>query len=157
MNDSPQQQALARWLRLVMGLGWFLLISLFVSGATNRDLLPVFAVVSGGGLGLGVLGLVWLSLWAQARKRDFDQFHLGSILFLTVYVAAFAASVRWLAGGALETEGPWIVLPIGVFCLFAAILSVPIVLGMLESLLRGAVWCMRQPVFRRLIRALRRR
>jgi len=74
-----------------------------------------------------------LTLWARQRDARLGQFGIGSLLLLTVFVAIFLGTVRWIVVQALEH---W---PqsdsIGVFCIFALIclvlacFSVPFVLA----------------------------
>lgn len=137
-------------------------LAAIVSAATRTRFWPVFSVVSGGTMLTGCLALAWLTLWAGRRNSLPGQFTIGSLLFATGFTAIFFAAVRWI-GVALEhahdlrSGGGWLFLPVAFAVSVAVVLSVPIVFGMLNSMLRAGIWSMCQPAVRRGIKALRRR
>ena len=158
MNEAyrPPSRAM-RVARFAGGIAWLAFVALFAAMYTRTAFAPVFAVVLGGALACGVLALAWLTLWAQRRNSIAGQFTIGSLLFATSFAAIFFAAVRWL--GTNWAFGPRPASPSGasyfgiaVGCLIVLAISIPIVFGMLESLLRLAIWLMHLPVARPALR-----
>jgi hypothetical protein len=150
------------WLRFCGGIAWLAFLAWLVSVYTRTPFGPVFAVVSGGTMLAACLALAWLTLWAGRRNSLPGQFTIGSLLFATCFAANFFAAVRWI-GAALEhahdlpSGGGWLFLPVALAVSIAAAISIPIVFGMLNSMLRFGIWSMRRPAVRRGIRSVRRR
>lgn len=150
------------WLRFCGGIVWLAFLASLVSTYTQTPLGPVFVVVSGGTTLTACLALAWLTLWAGRRNSLPGQFTVGSLLFATCFAAIFFAAVRWI-GAALKrahdfpSGGGWLFLPVALAVSVAVVFSIPIVFGMLNSMLRFGIWSMRQPAVRRGIRSVRRR
>jgi hypothetical protein len=84
------------------------------------------------------------------------------LLFATGFAAIFFATVRWIGAAMAHahgwtSSGGWLFLPVAIAVSIAAAISIPIVFGMLNSMLCFGIWSMRQPAVRRGIRSLRRR
>jgi len=150
------------WLRFFGGIVWFGFLAWLVSMSTRTPFRAVFVVVSGGEILTACLALAWLTLWAERRNSVAGQFTIGSLLFATCFAAIFFAAVRWI-GAALDhahhspSGGGWLFLPVAFAVSIAAVISIPIVFGMLNSILRFGIWSMRQPALRRRVKSLRRR
>jgi hypothetical protein len=127
-----------------------------VSGVAKCSFLAVFPVTFCVFCFSGSLALFWLTLGAKQRNARPGQFGIGSLLLLMVFVAIFFGAVSWLTAQALPEYR------IAAFCFTSVILLVaiglfiPIGLGMLESLLWGAVWLVKRPVVRRMLRGVKR-
>jgi uncharacterized membrane protein len=133
--------------RLLVGLGWLAIVASVVSAATAIPFPRVFAVILAYALICSGLGLAWLTLWAERKDSRLGQFTIGSLLFLTVFVAIFFGGVRWIVAlSPFRDKFGSILLP----SLVAVVCSVSPVLGMTEALLWLAVWCIkRRPPRRR--------
>lgn len=143
--------------RLIGGFGWLALLAFVSSALTKTNFVPVFAIVCAGALASGALALAWLTLWAQRENSLARQFTIGSLLFATCFAAIFFAAVRWL--GSNLAFLPQRTSPAGstyfgvaIGCLLVFAISIPIVFGMLDSLLRLAIWLLRQPAVRSAVR-----
>ncbi|HEV7225285.1 MAG TPA: hypothetical protein VGN42_21445 [Pirellulales bacterium] len=150
------------WLRFFGGIAWFGFLAWLVSISTRTPFRAAFVVVSGGGILTACLALAWLTLWAQRRNSVAGQFTIGSVLFATCFAAIFCAAVRWIGvqldrGPRLPSGGGWLFLPVAFAVSIAAVISIPIVFGMLNSMLRFGIWSLRRPALRRGFRSLRRR
>ena len=158
MNEPYQPPSRAtRVVRFAGGIAWLAFVALLAAMYTQTAFAPAFAIVLGGALACGVLALAWLTLWAQRRNSIAGQFTIGSLLFATCFAAVFFAAVRWL--GANWAFGPRHASPSGasyfgiaVGCLLVLAISIPIVFGMLEALLRLAIWLMHLPAVRPAVR-----
>ena len=143
------------WFRFLAGLAYTAFIANFFSACTDCTYPFAFAAVLGIFFVCGGLGLWWLTLWARQKDARRGQFGIGSLLFLTVFVAMFFGIVRWIV---VRSSQQWPQADsIGVFCIVAVIclllacLSIPFVLCMGEAVLWAAVWFVKQPQVRRLL------
>lgn len=147
--------------RLIGGFAWLALLAWLASMATETDFLPVLAITCGGALASGAIALAWLTLWAQRENSLAGQFTIGSLLFATCLAAIFFAAVRWLGSNLAflpERASPSgsTYFGVAVAGLLALAISIPIVFGMLDSLLRIAIWLLRRPAMRTAVRAMLR-
>lgn len=148
------------WFRFLTGLAYTALIANVFSVCTNCTYPFAFVAVLGSFFLYGGLGLWWLTLWARQRDARPGQFGVGSLLLLMVFAAMFLGTVRWIV---VQVSQQW---PqsdgIGVFCIFAVIclllacISIPFILWMSEAMLWAAVWFVRRPQVRRLLRGRRK-
>ncbi len=160
MGDFQAPSLKLTWFRFCGGVAWAALISAMVSAATRTSFWPVFLVALPGMLATAALGLAWLTLWAQRRNSLPGQFTIGSMLFATCFVAIFFAAVRWIGAhvshfhGMHPAEGQ-VYLPVTIMVALAAAISIPIALGMLDSMLRAAIWSLRKPSARVWLKRIR--
>jgi TRAP-type C4-dicarboxylate transport system permease small subunit len=142
--------------RFLAGLAYLALVAALFSGMTGAPFPSVFlAVVFGAGFSTA-LALVWLTQWAMRDDGRPGQFGLASLLFLTTFLAVYLAVVRWVvvSRDAFRRHGPWsnelapFLLTAGL-CLVLAVLAIPFLAGMAESLVWLAVWLARRPRVRR--------
>ncbi len=150
------------WCRFFAGLSYLALISWVLCAVTERHFLTVFAAVVFGSLFCSGLALAWMTLWAVRKDSRLGQFGLGSLFFLTAFVALYCAAVRWVvieieSNSTLPVRRDELFLPVAIGGLLASIVAVPLVAGMTESLLWFAVWTVRRPLIRRLLIKRRRR
>ena len=149
MAPIPPTSRARLWRRFFAGLLCLGVVALFLSEATGHRFLVVLVAVVGGALIWSSLGLVWLTLWALRKDSRLGQFGLGSLFFLTLFVALYLGLVRWTVV-AIEQNSAWPVDNDGLFVsvavawLFALIVAAPFVLGMTESLLWFVVWILRR-------------
>jgi cation transport ATPase len=134
-----------------LGLAYLALVALVFSGMTGADFLRTLLAVLFGATVCATLAVAWLvrsSLSKQARPR---QFSLGSLFFLTTFVAIYLAVVRWLVveamlSGRVQPNEAWMAFAaFAVVSLFVAALSAGILLRMTETLVWLAVWLVRLP------------
>jgi hypothetical protein len=159
MPSSPQTCRIYLALRFAAGLAWLAMLAAIFSSMTNSSFFLMFAALVTGAVFTAGLAVVWLARWAVRENARPGQFSIGSLLFLTVFVAIYFGAVRWLAshlpGNPLHSyQNAVVYLPISIFCLLAALLSAPIVLGMLDVLLRLAVSSLEFPPIRRVLRLM---
>ena len=144
------------WLRLLAGLLYLSLVSAILSDVTGHHFLPVLVGVIAGALFCSSLALVWLTLWAVRRDSRLGQFGIGSLFFLTLFVAMYFGLVRWLVVALESNQGPpegaqSLFVRLAIFSLGPMLFSIPFVLGVTESLLWLAVWVLRRRPIRRLL------
>lgn len=153
--QPPSRRLLAA--RLVGAVAWLAFIALLAAAGTHTAFAPVFAVVLAGALACGVLALAWLTLWAQRQNSLPGQFTIASLLFATCFAAIFFAAVRWLGSNLAfipprSSPSGSVYLGVAFSSLLIVAISIPIVLGMLDALLRMAIWFMRRPAVRPWVR-----
>lgn len=153
--QPPSRALLAA--RLLGAIAWLALVALLAAASTQSNFASVFAVVIAGALASGVLALAWLTLWAQRQNSLPGQFTIGSLMFATCFAAIFLAAVRWL-GSNLAFLSPRsspsgsVYIGVAFGCLLILAISIPIVFGMFDALMRLAIWFMRRPAVRPWIR-----
>lgn len=153
--QPPSRALLAA--RLLGAIAWLAFVALLAAASTESNFTPVFAVVISGALACGVLALAWLTLWAQRQNSLPGQFTIGSLLFATCFAAIFFAAVRWL-GSNLAFLSPRsspsgsVYIGVAFGCLLILAISIPIVFGMFDALLRMAIWLLRRPALRPAVR-----
>ena len=150
------------WWQFLVGMLYLAVVAAFLSGATGYHFLLMLPAVVGGTVFCSSLALLWLTLWALRKDSRLGQFGLGSLLFLTLFVALYAGLVRWLVvaiGRArAQTGGDGdLFVQIAVVCLLPLLIAIPFVLRMTESLLWLAVWILRRRPIRKLLGRRRRR
>ncbi len=141
------------WTQLLPGVGYLAMLAGVIGEVTDSPFLLVFAAVAFGAVSLCALTLVWITLWALRDNSRLGQFGIASILFLTVFVAVFFGVIRWLVdnSGFLseDRQGIQTFASVGVVCLLVAVLAIPFLLLMTESLLWASVWLVRRDWIRR--------
>jgi hypothetical protein len=115
-------------------------------------------------LGGGAIAVLWLARWAE-RAAPGGRFGIASLLLLMVYIAAFLASVRWCliatqqarqqgfpkAESTVELEPTLLEFAMtSLFGLVILYISLPILLGLLDSVMWSAVWLLKRPWFKAL-------
>jgi len=155
-RDSPGGPSCTRsCLRLLAGLFYLTLVALFFCSMTETAFLPVFVAVACGACFSTALGVWWLTRWALRDDSRPGQFGLASLLLLLTVAAVYFALVRMVVirfvslGSSRPDEASWAFLMVAVFCLFFALLGVPFLLAMADSLVWFAVWLVRRPAVRR--------
>jgi len=161
----------ALWFRFLTGFGYLALVAYILSGLTGRDFLIVFPAVVCGALFCSAVVLFMLTRWALREESRMGQFGIGTMLILTGLVSMYFATVRWLMVGrspgsgedsgflgiALGSGENLGFLGIALVCLVLAVVAIPFVLGMAESLVWFAVWTVRRPAVRRWLSSKRPR
>ena len=123
------------WFRFLTGLGYLALVAVVLSGLTSHGFLIVFPAVVCGALFCSAVVLFMLTRWAVREESRFGQFGIGTMLILTGLVSMYFAAVRWLMVGRSPGSGEDLgFLGIALVCLVLAVVSIPFVLGMAESL-----------------------
>jgi hypothetical protein len=134
-----------QFVSLLLGAIWFALLAAIISAVTGTRFMAAFASLLALGLGCGAVSLAWMVRWAAHTETRFDRFSLGSLFFLTFYLATFSAAVRWLVitGAdhlrAADPPGIRAFASVGAGLLVVVAVSVPIVWGMLDGLIWFAV------------------
>ena len=157
MAPIPPTSRARLWLQFFLGLLYLGVVAGLLSIATWHPFVVVLVAVIGGALSCSILALTWLTLWAVRRDSRIGQYGIGSLLFLTVFVALYFGLVRWTADAIgqnphVQVSREEVLTSVALMCLCASILAVPFVLGMTESLLWFAVWVLRRRPVQRLLR-----
>ena len=155
-RDSPGGPSCSRscW-RLLGGLLYLTLVAGFFCAATETAFLPTFLAVVCGACFSTTLGVWWLARWALRDDSRPGQFGLASLLLLITVAAVYFAVVRWVVnrsvslGSFRPDEASQGFLTVGVFCLLLALLGVPFLVAMADSLVWLAVCLVRHPAVRR--------
>ena len=118
------------------------LVAAIFSEVTQAGFPQAFLMVACGALFTCGLALFWITGWALRDDARPGQFGIRSLLFLTVFISLYFGVVRWLA---IHSQNPSANLPIiAVFCLTWAVISVPVLILWMESLVWLAVWTVRR-------------
>ncbi len=150
------------WLQFAAGAGFLAFLATPISLIAEISFMIVFPVLFAFVVSCGALLLAWQKPWVRRADSERRQFGISSVLLLTTIAAIFLGLVRWLMcviterTDALDESIP-LFLALALFALVAAIPTIILGLHMTESLLWGAVWIVRRPWFRRMMRARRGR
>ncbi len=163
--DDQMAESIARAARLVrqtfLGLAWFLLLAYVIAALTDSSILLVLSVLLVGALACGVLALYWLV--RPGRDGAARRFTIATLLVATFYAAVFLAGVRWFVAASVrvrlipgsDSAGLFLTACFVFFVLL--VISIPFVLGLLDSLAWLAAWLVRRPGTRRWLAECRRR
>lgn len=158
---DPRPSAARQWLNFIKGSAYLAGVSFLASSILRYPFAPTFAAVAAGTLSCSAVALVWITLWAQRRESRLGQFGIGSLLFLTLFVAVFCATVRFCATRIMElypgdrVEPTLTMISVATLTLIGVACSLFFVIRLLESLLNGLTWMIRRPWFRRVWKGLR--
>jgi hypothetical protein len=154
-GDSPR--GLSRRGRALLGLAYLALVAAGLSEAIGQPFGVTFLAVFCGAVFTSGLAIWWMTLWARRKEARAGQFTIGSLLFLTAFVAIYFSAISWLVS--LLPRGPgrppdgsvfvWAAVTMGVVALF----SIPFVLFVADGLVWAAVWVVSHPRVRRLLQA----
>jgi hypothetical protein len=151
------------WLQFIAGMLYLAMISLVLSVVLRYTFLSTYASVLGVTLLSSILALVWITRWAERRDSKLGQFGIGSLLFLMLFAAIFCSILRVIIARMDEIERIdeshrlAVIAALGAFIAVVILLSFPLVLHMVESLLKAAVWLIHRPWLRRSVGVLSRR
>ncbi|NUQ63345.1 MAG: hypothetical protein HUU20_12770 [Pirellulales bacterium] len=84
-------------------------------------------------------------MWALRKDGKLGQFGLGSLLFLTFFVALYLSAIRALVSLApgVSVEG-WTLFQAALLGLIPIAISIPFLLPMLDAILWVAVWLVKR-------------
>jgi hypothetical protein len=148
--------------QFIWGMLWIAAWAVLVSLATQTPFWIIIPAMLALSLGGGALAVFWLARWAE-RDAPSGQFGIASLFLLMVYIAAFLSSVRWCLVAAhqarlqrfptaeLPTDLEPTLLEFAMTSLFGLVMlyiSLPILLGLLDSVMWSAVWLLKQPWFK---------
>ncbi len=155
------------WHRFVLGVAWLALVTGSLQVLTGLGFWVIFAGVLGSALISGGLALWWLGLWASRPGFRLGQFGIGSLLFLTVFVALYLGAARWLTDAAqwnvpstgnhvraASSSGSFVSVTVLLFILAAS--SIPACLAVTEGVLWAAVWLVQRRAVQTVLAAIRR-
>jgi hypothetical protein len=150
---------------------WIAIWAGLVSLATQTSFAIVMPSMLALALGGGAIAVFWLARWAERAGRG-GQFGIASLFLLMVYVAAFLGSVRWCLVATHQARQPRFpkaeltpeleptLLEFAMTSLFGLVIlyiSLPILLGLLDSVMWSAVWLLKRPWFKAIaVRVLHR-
>ena len=158
--DIPNRRRL--WWQFVWGMVWIAIWAGLVSLATQTSFAIVMPSMLALALGGGAIAVFWLARWAECAAPG-GQFGIASLFLLMVYIAAFLASVRWcliathqgrqqrFPKAELTSELEPTLLEFAMTSLFGLVIlyiSLPILLGLLDSVMWSAVWLLKRPWFK---------
>lgn len=149
------------WWRFIVGMAWLAMVAGGLTLISGYPFLAVYAATVCGALFTSGLALAWLLRWAMNDDARERQFGLASLLFFITFTAIYLAAMRWVVDHvqALSRETlPWQAVLFIVFgCTLLAILSCPAVFCVTESLMWFAVWLVRWPPARPVLKYCLRR
>ncbi|MGD9720469.1 MAG: hypothetical protein AB7O59_24835 [Pirellulales bacterium] len=142
--------------QFVIGLAWSLAVSALVANATGYAWPIVFVVILIASLGCSLLLAAWSAGWYAREMPHRGRYNIAFLLILTFVLGVGCALVRWVvlaprwqrARGA-ELPGFDAYVGAAVACLLLAGTSLPLVLGLLDSLVWMLVWLLRRPWLKR--------
>ena len=133
-------------------MGWLAIVAAGLSELSYYPFAAMYAATVCAALTTSGLVLAWLWRWAMNKEAREKQFGLGSLLFFTTLAALYFAGIRWVvvhvearAGGPLPVVA---VIGVAVLCTLVVIIAYPAVFCVTESLLWFAVWLVRWPPLR---------
>ena len=171
-RESPGNAASRRRLcwQFIWGMLWIAAWAGLVSLATMTPFWIIMPAMLALALGGGAIALFWLARWAE-RDAPSGQFGIASLFLLMVYIAAFLSSLRWcliashqarqrrFPTAELSTDLEPTLLEFAMTSLFGLVMlyiSLPILLGLLDSVMWSAVWLLKRPWFKAIaLRVLR--
>jgi hypothetical protein len=139
------------WLSFLAGLVYLCAVAGLLNGMTGHSFLWMLAAVIAGAAFCSSLALFWLVRWALRDGRP-GQFDIGSLCLFTCFASIYFAAVRWVVVNSQPSVFGQSVWAVSVFCLFLAVLSVPFLAGMANSLVWLAARLVRWPPLRRHLR-----
>jgi hypothetical protein len=143
---------------------WVAIWAGLVSLATQTSFAIVMPSMLALALGGGAIAVFWLARWAE-RAAPGGQFGIASLLVLMVYIATFLAAVRWcliathqarqqrFPKAELTAESEPTLLEFAMTSLFGLVILyifLPILLGLLDSVMWSVVWLLKRPWFKAL-------
>lgn len=141
-----------RVVHFAAGVFYLLVLAIFAWGATQQPfwkvlLATVLIMLACTGLAVGAL-----ARWAFRDDRRPGQFGIGSMLLGTVFFGVYLGVVRWLyvhqtSPPSGSSFGQFVI--IAALCVLPAILSVPFMLLLADSLVWAAVWLVRRKAVQR--------
>jgi hypothetical protein len=144
---------------------WIAIWAGLVSLATQTSFAIVMPCMVALALSGGAIAVFWLARWAE-RDAPGGQFGIASLLLLVVYIASFLAAVRWclivthqarqqrFSKAELTADLEPSLLEFAMTSLFGLVtlyISLPILLGLLDSVMWSAVWLLKRPWFKALV------
>lgn len=140
--------------RLLAGSAYLALVAGMFSGITGTPFVPVLLAVLAGAVFCTGLSLGLIARWAVRGGGRRGQFSLATMLLVTTLAAIYFGVVRWLVVNSRPSmvDGSHGLAEFGIIgavCLFLAVLSIPFLLTMADSLVWLAVWIVERPAVRR--------
>ena len=157
---DPNRRRLS-W-QFIWGMLWIAAWASLVSLATQTPFWIIMPAMLALALGGGAIALFWFARWAE-RDAPSGQFGIASLFLLMVYIAAFLASVRWclvathqarlqrFPTAELPSELEPTLFEFAMTAMFGSVMlyiSLPILLGLLDSVMWSAVWLLKRPWFK---------
>jgi hypothetical protein len=150
------------WWQFFWRMLWVAVWAGLVALATHTSFWIIMPAMLGLALGGGAIAVFWMARWAE-RDAPGGQFGIASLFLLMVYVAAFLSCVRWSlvatqraslqryhnAELAVDLEPNLFEFAMAsLFGLVMLYISLPILLGLLDSVMWFAVWLIKRPWFK---------
>ncbi len=160
IDEMSHRRRLRR--QFIIGMLWLSIWAGLVSFGTETSFWLVLLVVFLLAIGGGAIALFWLARWAE-RNAPGGQFSIASLFLAMIFVAAFLSCIRWtLVASASARLNRFPATQLGenleptlfefamtsLFALAMLCASLPIVLGLLDSVMWSAVWLIKRPGFR---------
>jgi hypothetical protein len=168
-GNDPARRRL--WWQFVFGMLWIAVWAGLVSLATQTPFWIVMPALLGLALVGGAIALFWMARWAE-RDAPGGQFGIASLFLLIVYIATFLSCVRWslvatrqarlqrFPTAELTADLEPTLFEFSMASLFGLgmlYISLPLLLGLLDSVMWSAVWLLKRPWFKAVaLRVLRR-
>jgi len=139
---------LSRRGRFLVGLFYLGFVAQILSNAIRQPFWVTFSAVLCGAVFTSGLAIWWLTLWALRKDAQPGQFTIGSLMFLTAFVALYFSAISWLVsllplGSASSPRGSvfaWAALAMGVL----GLISIPFVLFVADGIVWAGVWVVKR-------------
>lgn len=150
LDQTSKSRSRLAW-QLAVGIFYLAMVSTLLAKFTDGSFWIVFAAVVSGAVFTGTVILTWATLWALRQDTRKNQVSIQTLLFLMTVVGAYLGVVRLLAdlGGDRLGAGSASLLSVAVFCLVLTVLSLPVMVLIMESLVWFAAWLVRGPWIQR--------
>lgn len=147
------------WIQFIQGLFYLAVVAAILSGLTRQDFWRVWVAASLAALFTTAVLLAWSVRWALREEGRPWQFSLASLVLITALAAAYFGAIRWLVVN--SRPRPYIsplaqFVEVGLVCLFLALVSIPCLARMAESLVWLAAWLVRRRPVQKLLARSRR-
>jgi len=163
VRNLQKHEQITRPLNVAASLVYFASLAWGLSMITQTPFVWVLPGLFGVVFLYGVLTLVWLTTWAHHEDGRLGQFRIGSLFFLTAFVAIFFSVVRWMtvrictlreiSPGSDDALAMFAAIAIGT--LGVALTTVKPVLFVIDALLHVGNWLIRRPAVRARLRKRR--
>jgi hypothetical protein len=156
-RDLPPARRL--WLQFAQGIFYLAVVATILSGMSGQGFWRVLVAALLAALFTTAVLLAWSVRWALRDEGRPWQFSLGSLVLLTALAAAYFGAIRWLVVN--SRPRPYVsplaqFIEVGLVCFFLAMVSIPCLARMAESLVWLAAWLVRRRPVQRLLSRSRR-
>jgi hypothetical protein len=167
-NGAPNRRRLIS--QFAIGIVWLSIWAVLVSVATQTPFWIVLPAMLALALAGGAITLFWMARWAE-RDAPGGQFGIASLFLIMAYAAVILACVRWVLvatrqvvraelyklDGSINAEPTLVEFGMAsVVTVALLVISLPCLMGLLDSVMWCVVWLVRRPSIQRILAMWRR-